>query len=711
MSRPLPPTPAPPAPPRPDPNGKLGPVLNGRYEVGALIAGGGMAQVYRGHDRLLDRPVAIKILRPHYAASPELRDRFRREARLAASLAHVHLVNVYDVGQDGERYFIVMELLPGRTLKDLAGHHPLPLPVAVGFARQVAQGMAYAHRRGLIHRDLKPQNVLITEDGQAKVADFGLAMRNEQTQLTQPGTVWGTVQYLSPEQAQGLPAGPRSDVYALGAIVYELLAGRPPFEADTPAAVMMKHVYDPPPSLHEQHPSLPPAVDDLVRRALAKDPDERFPSMEAFGQGLEDLASTIGVGPAGVTVPLYVSPADVTTLLPGRPGAANGPNALRAPSAPAPPQPTRSQGAARQASPDEATLVLRPSQSGAPPRPPGVSPGPPSTPPRVPGAPLPGRPASAGPRGRSRFPLYLAAALLAFFALMALGAVVASQAIDLGLGSLLPRATATPLPPTPTPPPTATPVPPTPTPIPTVAVPALAGDPQARAQEKLQQAGLVVTEVVEAFDQRVPAGSVIAQEPAPNENLEVGKGVKLTVSKGPRQGPVPDLIGKPAAAAALLIREAGFVVKQVDAHHQQAIPGMVYGQSPRANAQANLGSEVTIQVSLGRQRIAVPTVRGKNEGEARKALEDLGLKVAVRYEAYSQVQTGQVFAVDPPEGSPLDPGDQVTLRVRLDPTATPGPPPAPAAAAATATALARSQQTPDSTPGQGTPRPNPTPRN
>ena len=135
---------------------------------------------------------------------------------------------------------------------------------------------------------------------------------------------------------------------------------------------------------------------------------------------------------------------------------------------------------------------------------------------------------------------------------------------------------------------------------------------------------------------------------------------------------MPDLIGKPASAP-LLIREAGFVAKQVDAYHQQAIPGMVYGQSPRANAQANLGSEVTIQVSLGRQRIAVPTVRGKNEGEARKALEDLGLKVAVRYEAYSQVQTGQVFAVDPPEGSPLDPGDQVTLRVRLDPTATPGP--------------------------------------
>ena len=207
--------------------------------------------------------------------------------------------------------------------------------MAVGFARQVAQGMAYAHRRGLIHRDLKPQNVLITEDGQAKVADFGLAMRNEQTQLTQPGTVWGTVQYLSPEQAQGLPAGPRSDVYALGAIVYELLAGAP-FEADTPAAVMMSTSTIPPPSTSST-PPLPPAVDDLVRRALAKDPDERFPSMEAFGQGLEDLASTIGVGPAGVTVPLYVSPADVTTVLPGRPGAPTAPT----PSAPPPPAPPR----------------------------------------------------------------------------------------------------------------------------------------------------------------------------------------------------------------------------------------------------------------------------------------------------------------------------------------------------------------------------------
>ena len=294
----------------------------------------------------------------------------------------MHLVNVYDVGQDGERYFIVMELLPGRTLKDLAGHHPLPLPVAVGFARQVAQGMAYAHRRGLIHRDLKPQNVLITEDGQAKVADFGLAMRNEQTQLTQPGTVWGTVQYLSPEQAQGLPAGPRSDVYALGAIVYELLAGRPPFEADTPAAVMMKHVYDPPPSLHEQHPSLPPAVDDLVRRALAKNPDERFPSMEAFGQALERprLRHRGGTG-RGNRAPLR--------LAHGRHHRAPAPSRRRQrPQRPPRPRrprspPTRSRGAARQASPDEATLVLRPPPSGAPPRPAGVSP-----PPRPP--PLPG---------------------------------------------------------------------------------------------------------------------------------------------------------------------------------------------------------------------------------------------------------------------------------------------------------------------------------
>ncbi len=629
-------------------------VLNGRYELGPLIAMGGMAQVFRGLDRLLDRPVAIKILRPHYAASPELRDRFRREARLAASLTHVHLVNIYDVGQDGERYYMVMELLPGRTLKDLVEAGPLPLPAAVSFARQVALGMAYAHQRGLIHRDLKPQNVLITEDGQAKVADFGLAMRSEAAQLTQPGTVWGTVQYLSPEQAQGGVAGPRSDIYALGAMFYELLTGRPPYEADTPAAIMMKHVYDPPPSPRAVNPTLPAAVDRLLQQALAKDPAERFPSMEALAAALADLLTS----------------ADARTMvwpsIPGQAGAAltqdrRAGDGLRPPVASPP----------GRVGPAEATRYTRPA---APP------------------------PSPAAPARRSRLPLAVAGTVLAFFALMAVGAALAGQAT--GIGILPVRATATArLSPTPVPSPT-------PTPIPTVVVPDVVNQPQGRARERLRAMGLDV-EVAEEFSREVRADNVISQEPGANTTLEQGKKVKLTVSKGPLRGPVPRVIGKTNGAAVEQLVGAGFVAKTAEEFHDQVAAGVVFGQDPPPERPADLGSEVTIRVSKGKEQVAIPVVRGKTEAEARQALQDAGFQVTVSYDANSGVAPEQVFAVDPPEGWREVKGSPVQIRVRRDPSPTAIP----------ATATARPTQGPNgtptaaTTPGRGpTPRPNGTPR-
>ena len=525
------------------PGGRVPLVLNERYEVGPLIAGGGMAQVYRGHDRLLDRAVAVKILRPHFAASPELRDRFRREARLAASLTHTHLVNVYDVGQDGERYYIVMELLPGQTLKDLIGDRPLPLAAAVSLARQVALGMGYAHRRGLVHRDLKPQNVLIAEDGQAKVADFGLAMRGETSQLTQPGTVWGTVQYLLPEQAQGLPAGPRSDVYALGAIVYELLTGHPPFEADT-AVVMMKHVYDPPPSVRERNPSLPQAVDDVVKRALAKDPSDRFPPWRPSPRPSPPSPPAPSrrprCGRRSAPRPTPPSPAPPPALPRGRPDPGHA---------------FRRRGRRRLSARNGPGDPLRGQPAPAGRQPPGRTP-PGRTPPgRIPtGSPPPGR---GGPKPkRRRLTTYVAdrrARLLRPDGRRGHHRQPGGRAGHRprpGDGHAAadrdPPPTSTP---TVTPSPTITPTP-TATPIPTVAVPVLSGDTQRRAEEKLQQAGLALGEVAQAYNDRVPAGSVIAQEPEPNESLEVGKPVKLTVSLGPQRVAVPDVIAKDGNVAA-----------------------------------------------------------------------------------------------------------------------------------------------------------------
>jgi serine/threonine-protein kinase len=285
---------------------------------------------------------------------------------------------------------------------------------------------------------------------------------------------------------------------------------------------------------------------------------------------------------------------------------------------------------------------------------------------------------------------------------MALGAALASQALELGFGAV--RATATPLP-TATPAPTQTPVPtptetpaPTATPVPTVPVPALVGETQRRAEERLQQAGLAVGEVVRIFDAR-PAGNVVAQEPAANESLETGQPVKLTVSLGPQQVRVPNVLSKDAKGATDAITQAGLTAKAVEQFNAQIQAGVVYDQQPRGEAQVNRGSTVTYYVSKGKEQVAVPVVRGKQEDEARRILEQAGLKVVVKYEAYSQADTYQVFAVVPPEGSPLDRGAEVTIRVRLDPTATPGPPaPAP---------TPRPGQTPARPSGQAQPSDNP----
>ncbi len=314
-------------------------VLGGRYELGGLIAEGGMARVFRGTDRRLGRPVAIKLLRPQHAASAEWRARFHEEARAAASLAHPHLVQVFDAGEDGLdgghgeealRPYIVMELLPGRTLKDLVvgAGGPLPPRDAAALARQIALGMAAAHRRGLVHRDLKPQNVLITEDGSAKVGDFGLARASGGAQLTQPGTVWGTVQYLSPEQAEGRPADARSDIYALGGILFELLTGSPPYQADTPAAILLKHIAGPVPRARDKHPSLPEAVDAVLGRALAKSPDERFQSMDELAEALASLASQADAitHPTAWPVPAPAVAGAVTGAGTGHPGSRSRPD-------------------------------------------------------------------------------------------------------------------------------------------------------------------------------------------------------------------------------------------------------------------------------------------------------------------------------------------------------------------------------------------------
>jgi serine/threonine-protein kinase len=296
-----------------------GDLIADRYELEELVGTGGMSSVFRARDRQLERRVAIKILHQHYAEDPEYLERFRREARAVAKLSHPNIVTVIDRGDDDGRQYIVFEHVEGENLKELVIRSGrLPVRRALELALAVADGLAFAHNHGLVHRDVKPQNVLLNRDGEVKVTDFGIARSLHVEQgVTQTGMVLGTGEYLAPEQASGKPVSPATDVYSLGVVLWELLAGDVPFVGENFVAIALRHVNEPPPSLRERRPDVSPRLEAAVNRALAKDPAQRFPSMSAFAKELraclaeaegapvpveEDLAMTL------VTPPQHAPP-------------------------------------------------------------------------------------------------------------------------------------------------------------------------------------------------------------------------------------------------------------------------------------------------------------------------------------------------------------------------------------------------------------------
>jgi eukaryotic-like serine/threonine-protein kinase len=267
----------------------IGELIDGRYEVEDLVGTGGMSSVYRARDAVLGRRVALKILHEHFSSDDEYVERFRREARAIARLNHPNIVTVIDRGEFEGRQFIVFEHIPGENLKDHVHRQgSLPVEEAVALTHQVARGLGFAHEHGIVHRDVKPQNVLLDETGSPKVTDFGIARSlDPKDGLTETGTLLGTSDYLSPEQASGGRVDERSDQYSLGVLLYELLTGEVPYPADSIMAAAMRHLHDPVPSARERRPDVPPQVDAIVGRAMAKDPRDRFPSMAAMEAALE----------------------------------------------------------------------------------------------------------------------------------------------------------------------------------------------------------------------------------------------------------------------------------------------------------------------------------------------------------------------------------------------------------------------------------------
>jgi eukaryotic-like serine/threonine-protein kinase len=285
----------------------IGEVVADRYELEELVGRGGMSSVFRAHDRLLERNVALKILHEQYLQDDDYVDRFRREARAAAQLSHPNIVTVIDRGEQNGRQFIVFEYVEGENLKQVIDRTgPLPVRDALVVALQMGRALAFAHEHGLVHRDVKPQNVLLNGDGRAKVTDFGIARSLDVEGVTQSGTVVGTSDYIAPEQAQGEHADAKSDVYSFGCVLYELLTGEVPFPGDNFVAVAMRHINDPPPNVLNRRHDVPARVAASVARAMAKEPEDRFASMDELVAELEacmreivgeDRAETMVIGP------------------------------------------------------------------------------------------------------------------------------------------------------------------------------------------------------------------------------------------------------------------------------------------------------------------------------------------------------------------------------------------------------------------------------
>ncbi len=300
-----------------------GSVLANRYRIEARIGSGGMAEVYRGFDPVLNRTVAIKILLPQFARDMSFVERFRREAQAAARLNHPNIVGVYDTGADGETQFIVMEFIEGRTLADFLGVGRRPTPVqAAEIAQKICGALAAAHAQGVIHRDIKPGNVMVTRDGTVKVMDFGIARISTGVETApQTSAVLGTASYLSPEQAQGAPVDARTDIYSLGTVLYEMLVGRPPFTGDSPVAIAYKQVNEQavPPS--QLNPDVPPRLDAVVMRALSKNPANRYQNAQEFSEDLnrvvkgQDVEATPLLPPGGDATQVISRP-PATAILP-----------------------------------------------------------------------------------------------------------------------------------------------------------------------------------------------------------------------------------------------------------------------------------------------------------------------------------------------------------------------------------------------------------
>ncbi|GBE58109.1 serine/threonine-protein kinase PrkC [bacterium BMS3Abin01] len=627
-------------------------IIDNRYEIIRRLGSGGMADVFLARDTHLGREVAIKILYQRYADDDEFVARFRREAQSAAGLNHPHIVSIYDRGEADGSYYIAMEYLEGRSLKQVISERGTLAPApAIDISEQILQALQFAHENNVIHRDIKPHNIIINGRDQVKVTDFGIARAGSAARMTETGSIIGTAQYLSPEQAKGLAVEQGSDLYSLGIVLYEMLTGRVPFEGENPVAIALKHLSDVPVPPQALNPEIPDNLNAVVMKALAKDPANRYRHAEEFMADLERCRRDLPVAAA--------LPDDDTArteiIAPAAAAAAMGAGAA---------------ATAASASGDE--TMIHPGAAGD------------------------------GKKGRRKI-IYFWVIL----AILAMGAAVAgayyfafanqgiavpdvvgmeqdqarktleaegfrvetaaeeySDAVEAGkvisqnpaagrklkrdgtVSLVISRGSNK------------------------VKVPDLVGQSESYAEAKLKEAGLSPDRQPDAYSGSVPKGSVISQDPVAGTEVQTGSTVKYVVSKGaepPAQVTVPELTGKTVDGARALLAGAGLTLGSVTDDYSGSVPvGQVISQNPVAGQVLDEGSSVSIVVSKGPeiQRVTVPGVVGDTEAAAITSLNTAGLVASSNpVPAPNPADIGNVLSQSPAGGSVVDEGSTVVIDV------------------------------------------------
>lgn len=619
-------------------------VVDGRYKVLRKLGSGGMADVYLCEDVTLGRKVALKVLHGRFAQDREFVERFQREAQAAAGLQHPNVVSIYDRGRYEDTYYMVMEYLEGHTLKGLiSSEAPLDPVRALGLAKQILAGLRYAHRDKIIHRDVKPQNVMVDEEDRVKVADFGIA-RAGGSDITEAGSIMGTAQYISPEQAQGKTVSQASDIYSVGVVLYEMLTGRVPFDGDSAVAIALKHVNEQPPSIRECEPDVPEEIEAVVMRALAKDPSQRYPTAESFIRTLDRLEGSLQAGGGGQKTSAWA--------------AVDG-QAASAESAAAAPGKGESQEPG-----EDGGKALGPEAEGD-------------------------KEEGPGKRRRKKMMIVIgsglavvALALAAFFLFLRPGDVEVPNLIgqevedarsrlegsdlevnvkrvnsDAALGQVLEQ-----------------------DPIAgekvaggstvklTVSkgpgftkIPSVAGLTEEEAKSRLKKEKFKST-VEREHSTDVDFGLVVRTDPGGGETAAVGSEVLLVVSRGPAKVDVPDVVGLSSEEAESKLKDLklSVVVEQEDSTEDK---GTVIEQTPGAGATVDEDTTVTLVVSNGKG-VEVPGVIGLSENAARSKLEKAGFEVSERDRSTDRVdRDGIVLSQKPSKGKAGRKGDTVTITI------------------------------------------------